>query len=166
MNEKSALPWIIAAGVGALALGTAVQTHLTIPYEDLFKSAGDRFKIDPNLLAAIARVESNFNAKAIGPVNTNGTRDYGIMQINERTAQQYGYDPASLVDNVGDSLTVAARYIVDVEHALGSALTHATLVSAYNEGVGNVLSRGIINAAYVSSVTYHWTLYTLGRLFA
>jgi soluble lytic murein transglycosylase-like protein len=157
---------LIATGLGAIALGVSVKSHITIPFEATFKEAGSTFQVDPNLLAAIARVESNFNAGAVSPANTNGTRDYGIMQINETTARHYGYDPTALVDNVGDSLTVAARYLVDLKHELGGAFANNTLVAAYNAGAPAILSRGIFNTDYVAKVTYHWTLYTMGRLFA
>jgi soluble lytic murein transglycosylase-like protein len=166
MSDRSALPWIIAAGVGAVALGVAVQDHVSVPFEDKFKLTGDRYAIDPNLLIAIAKVESNFNPAAVSKPNANGTRDYGIMQINEKTAQHYGFDPPSLVDNVGDSLTVAARLLTDVRHELGNAFSHRTLIAAYNAGAPAILARGIFNTVYVSHVAYEWTLYTLGRLFA
>ncbi|WP_255539495.1 lytic transglycosylase domain-containing protein [Polynucleobacter sp. JS-Safj-400b-B2] len=40
-----------------------------------------RYLIRPNILRAIAKVESNFNQRAVG-YNQNGTRDLGLMQIN------------------------------------------------------------------------------------
>ena len=166
VSDRSAMPWLIAAGVGAVALGVAVTDHLSVPFETDFKRAADKWSIDENLLIAIARVESDFNPKAVSPPNKNGTRDYGIMQVNENTARHYGYDPAQLVDSVPDSVTVAARLLSDVRHELGNAYTHRTLIAAYNAGAPAILSRGIFNTAYVSSVAYHWTLYTLGRLFA
>lgn len=46
-----------------------------------FINAGEKYKIHPNLLWAIAKVESNFNYSAINR-NSNGTYDIGIMQIN------------------------------------------------------------------------------------
>lgn len=53
-----------------------------------FVETGKYFNIDPRLLLSVAIVESNLNTKAIG-VNTraDGTiisRDYGLMQINQR----------------------------------------------------------------------------------
>jgi soluble lytic murein transglycosylase-like protein len=46
-----------------------------------FTEAAARYRISPDLLQAIARVESNMNAEAIRN-NQNGTKDYGLMQIN------------------------------------------------------------------------------------
>lgn len=46
-----------------------------------FEEAGQRYNISPELLWAIAKVESGFNPAAINK-NKNGSYDYGIMQIN------------------------------------------------------------------------------------
>lgn len=46
-----------------------------------YQKAGAYYGISPDLLAAIATVESNQNNKAVN-VNTNGTGDYCAMQIN------------------------------------------------------------------------------------
>ncbi|GAB5045611.1 lytic transglycosylase domain-containing protein [Thermodesulfovibrio sp. TK110] len=46
-----------------------------------FIDAGNRYGVHPNLLWAIAKVESRFNPYAINK-NANGSYDIGIMQIN------------------------------------------------------------------------------------
>ena len=51
-------------------------------FMNCIKDAGYKFGINPDLLYAIAIVESNLNPKAVN-INKNGTRDYGIFQINE-----------------------------------------------------------------------------------
>lgn len=54
---------------------------------DCFKTASIYYGIDPDLLIAIAKVESNLNPAAIGlNKDKNGnilSRDFGIMQINQ-----------------------------------------------------------------------------------
>jgi len=56
-----------------------------------FNEAGARYRVDPLLLRAIARVESGMNPGAIGK-NMDGkkllSRDFGLMQINERQIPQ------------------------------------------------------------------------------
>lgn len=39
----------------------------------------------------LAKHESNFNSNVVGPVNSNGSRDYGIFQINDRYWCKVGY---------------------------------------------------------------------------
>lgn len=46
-----------------------------------FYQAGSIYNVHPNILWAIAKVESGFNPFALNK-NTNGTYDIGIMQIN------------------------------------------------------------------------------------
>ena len=46
-----------------------------------FDKAGSRYGISPDLLHAICKGESSFNPTAVN-YNSNGTYDYGLMQIN------------------------------------------------------------------------------------
>lgn len=41
-------------------------------------------KSDLSRWICIAKHESTFNSKAVGPVNSDGSRDYGIFQINDK----------------------------------------------------------------------------------
>ena len=54
-----------------------------------FEEAGEQYGINPRILRAIAKVESNFNPRAIN-WNTNGTYDFGVMQINSIWAATLG----------------------------------------------------------------------------
>lgn len=54
-----------------------------------FKEAGNEYDISPRLLWAIAKSESNFKPDATKR-NTNGSFDYGIMQINSGWYKQLG----------------------------------------------------------------------------
>lgn len=55
-----------------------------------YQEAGDYYKIAPQLLMAISKVESNFKPDAINRANTNGTFDFGVMQINSVHASKLG----------------------------------------------------------------------------
>ncbi len=68
-----------------------------------FEEAGKQFGVPPELLLAIAQVESNQNPRAFN-VNPDGSMDHGLMQINERWLRRlepYGmtlkrlYDPCA-----------------------------------------------------------------------
>lgn len=50
-------------------------------FGDCFETAGRMYGINPVLLKAIAKTESNFNPGAVHR-NANGSYDYGLMQIN------------------------------------------------------------------------------------
>jgi soluble lytic murein transglycosylase-like protein len=54
-----------------------------------FDEAGAQYGINPQILRAIAKVESNYNPRAINR-NTNGTYDFGVMQINSIWAATLG----------------------------------------------------------------------------
>jgi len=54
-----------------------------------FEEAGLQYGINPQILRAIAKVESNFSPTAIN-YNTNGTYDFGVMQINSIWAPTIG----------------------------------------------------------------------------
>jgi hypothetical protein len=54
-----------------------------------FDEAGAQYKINPQILRAIAKVESNYNPRALN-WNTNGSYDYGLMQINSIWAPTLG----------------------------------------------------------------------------
>lgn len=56
-----------------------------------FDEAGVDYGINPRILKAIAKVESNYNPRAIN-WNRNGTYDFGVMQINSSWAVSLGMD--------------------------------------------------------------------------
>lgn len=72
----------LAAAALILALGTDASAFC-------FEEAGAEYGINPQILRAIAKVESNFNARALN-YNTNGTYDFGLMQINSIWAATIG----------------------------------------------------------------------------
>lgn len=82
--------------VAFLALSLVVGRGASACWEEV----GRRYNINPYLLAAIAKTESNFNANAVRQ-NTNGTRDIGVMQVNTiwlPVLARYGVTEAQLYD--------------------------------------------------------------------
>lgn len=67
-----------------IPVDTSSSSYKNLKVEEIkqcFIDAGEKYRIHPNLLWAIAKVESNFNYTAINK-NLNGSYDIGIMQIN------------------------------------------------------------------------------------
>jgi hypothetical protein len=116
-----------------------------VPYADLFTRAGNRYGVDPALLAAVASQESSFDS---GAVSSAGAQ--GLMQFMPDTARGLGVnalDPASSVDG-------AARYLSDLSTQFGST---PLALAAYNAGPGTVSRYGGIppyteTQNYVNSV--------------
>ncbi|TKJ21474.1 transglycosylase SLT domain-containing protein [Blastococcus sp. CCUG 61487] len=112
-----------AGGVPATPGGGGVAG---VPYANLFTGAAGRHGVDPALLAAVASVESNFDARAVSPAGAQG-----LMQFMPATAQGLGVnplDPASAVDG-------AARYLKNLTQQFGST---ELALAAYNAGPGTV----------------------------
>lgn len=70
-----------AAKSNRLLIIVVVGLGVGFPAHACWEEVGNRFNINPYLLAAIAKTESNFKAHAVRR-NKNGTRDIGVMQIN------------------------------------------------------------------------------------
>ena len=68
-------------------IGIVLFLILTLIAQDAaafcFQEAGERFGVPPELLMAIAKVESDFNPRAYN-INRHGSMDHGLMQINGR----------------------------------------------------------------------------------
>lgn len=71
-----------------MALAT-VMILLMVPEASAFcfARAGHAYKISPELLKAIARVESGLDPSALNR-NRDGSYDYGLMQINSRWQEE------------------------------------------------------------------------------
>lgn len=96
--------------------------------ESYFKEASEKYNVDINLLKAIAKAESNFNAKAVSSAGA-----MGIMQLMPSTAKSLGVSNAyNAYENImGGAKLIASnlkKYNGDVSLAL----------AAYNAGGGNV----------------------------
>ncbi|MQA34544.1 NlpC/P60 family protein [Modestobacter roseus] len=117
-----------------------------VPYADLFRTAGSRHGVDPAVLAAMAKTESNFRTTAVSPAGARG-----LMQFMPATARSLGVDPgdpASAIDG-------AARYLASLTEQFGST---ELALAAYNAGPGTVQRAGGIppiseTRSYVQKVT-------------
>ena len=92
MAASALRPARIALAIGLLCTGRGALA--------CWEEVGQRYNINPYLLAAIAKTESNFKANAVRH-NTNGNKDIGVMQVNSLwlpTLAKYGVSEAQLYD--------------------------------------------------------------------
>jgi peptidoglycan DL-endopeptidase CwlO len=97
-----------------------------VPYAQMFQAAGQRHGVDPKLLAAVAKVESNYNPDAVSSAGAQG-----LMQIMPSTAESLGInplDPAQAIDGAARILAGNLKSFDSVPLAL----------AAYNAGGGAV----------------------------
>ncbi len=125
---------------------------------------GETYHLDPNLILAIIRVESSYRVNAVGKVNRNGTRDYGLMGINDSGFAALGLDMQSVL-TVGANIDAGCKLLVQKANTLRQhfgKLDMNQLISAYNAGEGTVIQRGIINWPYVLRVNAFRFIYKIG----
>ncbi len=124
-------------------------------YDHYIRRSSERFGLDPALVKAVIRVESNFNPYAVSP---KGAR--GLMQLMPTTAAQYQeYDLFSPVANID----VGARHLSYLLERYASDVTLA--LAAYNAGESNVERYGGVppfreTQNYVKKVKRYHALYS------
>jgi cell wall-associated NlpC family hydrolase len=126
-----------AAGSGAVGSGAGgglaaitSSSPALARFNDLFTRAGQRYGIDPAVLAAVARHESGGNASA---VSSAGAR--GLMQFMPGTARSLGIDPM----DPAQAIDGAAHYLGQQLQSFGSL---ELALAAYNAGPGAVRRYG------------------------
>jgi len=116
--------------------------------DDIFQKASDTYGVPVNLIKAIAKQESNFDANA-----TSSCGAQGIMQLMPATAASLGvtdaYDPEQ-------NIMGGAKYISQMLDRYDGDITLA--LAAYNAGSGNVAKYGGVppfkeTQNYVAKVT-------------
>ena len=99
-------------------------------YQPMFVAAGERWGVDPALLAGVASTESGFDRQAVSPAGAQG-----LMQFMPGTAAEMDvdpWDPASAIDG-------AARYL---RQSLDQFDTVEEAIASYNAGRGAVSRYG------------------------
>jgi len=155
------------AAIGASAVALVARVTVPRAYLPLFQETGKAFGVDPALLRALAWRESNFDPNAVGVKNRNGTRDYGLMQINESNFAALGLTSSDWNDP-GANLAAAAKLLVSIEKSNKSV---SDTVAVYNAGPSSVAGRvggpkltasgDYVNQAYVFDV---WVRYFMVKL--
>ncbi|MGW4945236.1 transglycosylase SLT domain-containing protein [Actinoplanes sp. NPDC004185] len=140
-----------ATGTGAAAAvrPASLQNSTSlagVPYADMFLKAGAKYDVSPKLLAAVAKVESGYNPKAVSKAGAQG-----LMQLMPATARGLGvdnsFDPQQAINGAAKLLSSHLKEFKSLPLAL----------AAYNAGGGNVHKYGGIppfaeTQAYVPKV--------------
>ncbi len=128
----------IIAGVIFVSLPHIERIYYHLEYTDYIQEAADRYKVNPYIIAAMAKCESDFDPNA-----TSSAGAVGVMQMMPETATEVAnqglvdstkYPPQNLNDpevsiNYGAAYL---RYLVERYHEMNPA------IAAYNAGMGNV----------------------------
>jgi cell wall-associated NlpC family hydrolase len=143
-------PTSVASTAGTSAVRPASLQNAgalaSVPYADMFIRAGAKYGVSPKLLAAVAKVESGYNPKAVSPAGAQG-----LMQLMPSTAKGLGvknsFDPEQAINGAAKLLAHNLKEFKSVPLAL----------AAYNAGGGAVHKYGGIppfseTQAYVPKV--------------
>ena len=158
--------------LGELLLGGVAVVelaHWAVPWPAAYRPLFERYakpgtRITPELLQAIAWKESGFNPRAVSPANANGTRDYGLMQINSANLAHFGLTPETAL-NPEASVKAAAALLAELEPHARSV---GDLFSMYNAGQRpgggprHGLDGAYVNADYVTDAYGKWLVLRLG----
>ena len=101
-------------------------------YEKYFQLAADTYQVPVNLIKALAKAESNFDANAVSRCGAQG-----IMQLMPATARAMGvtnaFDPAQ-------NIMGGTKYLRQMLDTFGGDVSKA--LAAYNAGPGTIKSYG------------------------
>jgi soluble lytic murein transglycosylase-like protein len=123
---------LISGEAAALRSRHAARPEFARAVGVLVRDAARAAGVDPSLVAAVARVESNFDPAALSPAGAAG-----VMQLMPATAQALGVaNPYDVTQNVRGG----AVYLRELLDRFGGDVRLA--VAAYNAGPGAVARYG------------------------
>jgi soluble lytic murein transglycosylase-like protein len=100
--------------------------------EQKVRQAAEKYNLPPELISAVIRAESNFDAQAVSPAGAQG-----LMQLMPETARELGVeDPFDIEQNIDGG----AKYLRNMLDRFGGSLRKA--LAAYNAGPGTVSKYG------------------------
>lgn len=113
------------------------------------------YDADYDLILSIMKAESNYNSTAYNTTNSNGTTDYGYMQINSRNNNWVDdlagrdLDLSNPIENVEAGILIYQFYEAYwLNHNItGDKLIQYSL-NSYNAGINGYRNMGLISRSY------------------
>lgn len=113
-------------------------------YEEEILRAAKQYNVDPDLVKAVIKVESNFSSTAVSQKGA-----VGIMQLMPETAQGYSVnDPFNPTENI----IGGTKYLKDLMEMFNGNLQLA--LAAYNAGQSTVIKYGFKIPPYAETIDY------------
>jgi uncharacterized protein YoaH (UPF0181 family) len=100
--------------------------------DSIFESAAKKYNVSVDLLKAVGKAESSFNAKAVSRVGAQG-----IMQLMPATAKELGVKDSF---NAEENIMGGAKYLSQLSKKYDGDVK--LTLAAYNAGSGNVAKYG------------------------
>lgn len=125
-------------------------------FANCWVETASRYDIEPELLQAIAAVESGYRAEVVNHANSNGTRDIGLMQINSihlPRLQKQGITEERLLSEPCLSVEVGASILAEFIQRFGY---NWTAVGSYNVGLGSGPQSEALRMRYAEKI---WSRY-------
>jgi soluble lytic murein transglycosylase-like protein len=118
--------------------------EFTTDYDKEIADLSEKHGVDPYLVKAVIKAESNFDPNAVSPKNAQG-----IMQLIPETANDYGVgDPFDAKDNMEGGV----QYLKDLLDYFDGDMSLS--LAAYNAGKGAVIKHGFTIPPYPETTDY------------
>ena len=138
---------MIIASILALFGGLAKAHACSQPIVAVIEQVSAEYALDPALLLSIAKTESSCRPGAIN----QKTHDYGLMQINRKTAAAYGYTPAQIMQ-IKTNVRLSAKVLVYMRKRFG---TEKHWYCRYNVGTAKSAPMWATCAKYAAKLAQH-----------
>jgi len=115
----------------ALLFLSALAAHRSEAF--CFEEAGEQYQVSPELLWAIAKVESHFNPAAIH-YNKDGSYDFGVMQVNSSWAPRLGKKRWAALGDPCYNVKVGAWVLADCLQRYGATAEGIGCYNALDSG--------------------------------
>lgn len=123
---------------------TNISNSFSTEYDREIILISERHDVDPYLVKAVIKAESNFNPDAVSPKNAQG-----MMQLIPGTASDYGVDdPFDAKENMEGGV----QYLKDLLDYFDGDLKLS--LAAYNAGKGSVIKHGFTIPPYPETTDY------------